>query len=110
MDKHQFGKTGDMQTKMNPTKLNKKRIKSSGKITVSGVTQSVTSFNGQGSTPYNEQEHIRQQQNEMMQNEQFGYSSSNAPSHSKAQTVYNHQRIQSNPVFLNEFNQMLANS
>ena len=43
-------------------------------------------------------------------NEQFGYSSSNAPSHSKAQTVYNHQRIQSNPVFLNEFNQMLAKS
>lgn len=24
--------------------------------------------------------------------------------------MYNHQRIQSNPVFLNEFNQMLAKS
>ena len=47
MDKHHFGNTGDMQTKMTATKLNKKRIKSSGKITVSGgVTQSVTSFNG----------------------------------------------------------------
>lgn len=47
MDKHHFGNTGDIQTKMTATKLNKKRIKSSGKITVSGVTQSVTSFNGQ---------------------------------------------------------------
>lgn len=46
MDKHHFGNTGDIQTKMTTTKLNKKRIKSSGKITVSGVTQSVTSFNG----------------------------------------------------------------
>ena len=50
MDKHSFGNHhADMQTKMTATKLNKKRIKSSGKITVSGVTQSVTSFNGPGS-------------------------------------------------------------
>lgn len=50
MDKHAFGShAADLQTKMTATKLNKKRIKSSSKITVSGVTQSVTSFNGPAS-------------------------------------------------------------
>ena len=56
MDKHQFGNTGEMQTKMTTTKLNKKRIKSSGKITVSGVTQSVTSFNAPNQNAYNGEE------------------------------------------------------
>jgi hypothetical protein len=106
MDKHSFGNPVDMQTKMTATKLNKKRIKSSGKITVSGVTQSVTSFNGQGAnnayveeTPSHMRGHLQPGSNEQsVGNEhlQFGGGySSNAPSasHVKAQTVYNHQRI-----------------
>lgn len=59
MDKHQFGNTGDIQTKMTATKMGKKRIKSSGKITVSGVTQSVTSFNAPNANAYNEEVQMR---------------------------------------------------
>jgi len=59
MDKHQFGNTGDIQTKMTSTKIGKKRIKSSGKITVSGVTQSVTSFNAGNQNAYNEEIQMR---------------------------------------------------
>ena len=59
MDKHQFGNTGDIQTKMTSTKIGKKRIKSSGKITVSGVTQSVTSFNNANQHPHNVNEDIQ---------------------------------------------------
>ena len=87
---------------MTATKLNKKRIKSSGKITVSGVTQSVTSFNGPAAnnayieeTPNHMRGHLQPASNESIGNEHLhfggGYSS-NAPSgsHVKAQTVYNH--------------------
>lgn len=59
---HQFGNTGELGAQKTTGKLNKKRIKSSGKITVSGVTQSVTSFNGQNNNvAYQEEAYLRQQ-------------------------------------------------